>query len=197
MVGTVPEYLDVMHEPRGRRGALAQSDVDEERSRENVAVLGASAAEDPLPHREPHRPGTIQAGRSMRFSVVGVLEGVGRAASPGGVPIDECVFIAVHLHDEAPVRRRDPRRRSTGSDERTRVELTEIKVELGSTEEVLPAALLLGRHAATSAERPQDDVKLDRPARAATPEGGARRGSSTSSSARSPSSRSSSAASGS
>jgi len=48
---------------------------------------------------------------------------------------------------------------STGSEERTRVELSEIKLEMRTTDEVLPASRLLAR-ILDIGQRPQDDVKL-------------------------------------
>jgi putative ABC transport system permease protein len=151
-VGTSAAYLDVMtlQVTEGRW----LSDVDEQR-RENVAVLGAAAARTLFPLENP-LGAAFQAG-DARFAVVGVLDPVGREASPGGVPLDQCVFVPLstsrsRFGDEIRVV-------STGNEERTRVELTEIKLKMRSTEDVIPAS----RYLATVLQigrRPQDDVKL-------------------------------------
>ncbi len=152
LVGTTPRYLDVLS--LAVRDGRWLSQIDEERL-DNVLVLGAAARDVLFPVDDP-LGATVQAGRT-RFTVVGVLERVGRAASPGGVPLDECVFVPMgtsraRFGDEV-------RRASTGSEERTRVELSEIKVQLTSTEEVLPASLLLAR-VLELGRRPKDDVKM-------------------------------------
>jgi len=152
VVGTTPQYLEVMSLTVADGRWLSSVDVDR---LDNVLVLGASAADVLFPIEDP-LGATVQSGET-RFTVIGVLEQVGRAASPGGVPLDECVFIPSttsrsRFGDEV-------RRRSTGSDERTRVELSEIKLQLASTEEVLPASLLLARTLELG-RRPQDDVKM-------------------------------------
>lgn len=152
VVGTSPEYLDVMNLDVAEGRWL--SSIDEDR-RENVAVLGAAAAEALFPLDNPLNFSVDAGGK--RFAVIGVLEAVGRAASPGGVPLDQCMFTPL-----ATSRARfgeETRTRSTGSEERTRVELTEIKLKLGSTDEVLPASLLLAR-ILNLGDRPQDDVKM-------------------------------------
>jgi len=152
VVGTTPAYLTVMNlvVVDGRW----ISDIDVERY-DNVMVLGAAAADVLFPIEDP-LGATVQSG-STRFTVIGVLDRVGRAASPGGVPIDECMFTPwttsrARFGDEV-------RRRSQGSDERTRVELSEIKVQLDTTDEVLPASLLLARTLGLG-NRPKDDVKM-------------------------------------
>jgi putative ABC transport system permease protein len=99
---------------------------------------------------------SVQAG-DTRFTVVGVLEPMGREASPGGVPLDQCLFVSItasrsRFGDEI-------RRRSTGSEERTRVELHEIKLQMPSTDDVLPASLRLA-DVLEIGSRPQDDVKM-------------------------------------
>jgi putative ABC transport system permease protein len=152
VVGTAPDYLDVMNL------ALAEgrwmSELDDERL-ENCAVLGSAAAEALFPVENPL--GRAFQAAETQFTVIGVLATLGREASPGGVPLDQCVFVPIsasraRFGDEI-------RRVSTGNEERTRVELSEIKLELRSTEEVLPAARLLARIVGIG-ERKQDDVKL-------------------------------------
>jgi putative ABC transport system permease protein len=152
VVGTSPEYLQIMNLEVGEGRSLSQVDLDR---RENVMVLGSAAAEVLFPLEHPLEQ-TVQAG-DTRFTVVGVLRPVGREASPGGMPLDQCAFVPIstsrsRFGDET-------RRRSMGTEERTRVELHEIKLKLRSTEEVLPASLLLKSILEIGA-RPQDDVKL-------------------------------------
>lgn len=152
VVGTAPEYLDVMNLHLSEGRWLTELDVERV---ENFAVLGASAAEVLFPLENPLGK-HLQAGPTQ-FTVVGVLQAVGREASPGGVPLDQCVFVPISTSrsrygDEV-------RRVSAGNEERTRVELNEVKVKLRTTDEVLPAAQLLARLLHIG-ERPQDDVKL-------------------------------------
>lgn len=152
VVGTTPEYLEVLSLNVDSGRWLSQVDVDQ---RENVVVLGAAAADVLFPLEHPVGA-PVQAG-DTRFTVVGVLERVGRAASPGGVPLDECVFVP---STTSRARFGDViRKRSTGSDERTRVELTEIKLQLRTTDDVLPASMILARTLGIGS-RSQDDVKM-------------------------------------
>jgi putative ABC transport system permease protein len=128
--------------------------VDVERV-DNSAVLGAAAAEALFPLENPL--GLAFHANDTEFSVVGVLRTLGREASPGGVPLDQCVFVPItssraRFGDEI-------RRVSTGNEERTRVELSEIKLALRTEAEVLPAAQLVAR-ILDIGERKQDDVKL-------------------------------------
>jgi putative ABC transport system permease protein len=152
VVGTSPEYLAVMH-LRIAEGRWLSA-LDAERV-ENFVVLGAAAADVLFPIDNPLGR-NLQADETQ-FTVIGVLESLGREASPGGVPLDQCVFVPIstsrsRFGDEI-------RSTSTGSEERTRVELSEIKLELRTTEEVLPASRLLAR-ILDIGERTQDDVKL-------------------------------------
>ncbi len=152
VVGTVPEYLDVMN-LRIAEGRWF-SDVDVDRI-DNCAVLGSAAASVLFPVENPLGE-NFRAG-DTQFTAIGILATLGREASPGGVPLDQCVFVPItssrsRFGDEI-------RRISTGNEERTRVELSEIKVKLRSTEEVIPASRLLGRILGIG-ERPQDDVKM-------------------------------------
>jgi len=152
VIGTEPDYLKVMSLAVAEGRWLSGLDVER---RENVAVLGGAAARALFPLDNPLGE-SIQTG-DARMTVIGVLEGVGRAASPGGMPIDECVFIPITTSRSRYGE--ETRQRSTGSEERTRVELTELKLALRDTAEVLPAARLLAR-VLHIGERPQDDVKL-------------------------------------
>lgn len=152
VVGTTPEYLDVLS-LRVDDGRWL-TDVDEAGT-QNVMVLGAAAAEILFPLANPI--GAPMQSGDTRFTVVGVLDRMGRAASPGGIPLDECVFIPIST---SRARFGDVvTKRSTGSRERTRVELTEIKLQLETTDEVMPSSLLLAR-TLDIGQRAQDDVKM-------------------------------------
>ena len=152
MVGTEPAYLEVMSLLMSEGRWLSTVDIER---RENCAVLGADAAAQLFPLENPLGR-SFQAGET-RFTVVGVLAALGRSASPGGVPLDSCAFVPLttsrsRFGDETRVR-------STGSYERTRVELSEIKLNMRTTEEVIPASRLLAGLLELGA-RLQDDVKL-------------------------------------
>ncbi len=152
VVGTWPEYLGVMNLAVAEGRWL--SDLDVER-RENCAVLGAGIAKSLFPIANPIGK-TVQAGNT-RFTVTGILETVGREASPGGTPLDECVYVPIttsrsRFGDEI-------RKESSGNRERSRVELSEIKIKLKTTQEVIPASRYLASILKIG-DRSQDDVKM-------------------------------------
>lgn len=152
VVGTSPAYLDVMGLDVAEGRWIAA--VDEER-RENCMVLGGAIARSLFPLGNPLGE-SVQAGQS-RFTVVGVLDTVGREAGPGGTPLDHCVFVPIttsrsRFGDEI-------RKESTGSRERARVELSEIKLRMRTTAEVVPASRLL-EQVLNIGKRRQDDVKI-------------------------------------
>src|SRR5262245_43627901 len=152
VIGTTPEYREVMSLAIDEGRWLSAVDVDRA---ENCVVLGAAAATALFPLADPLGQ-TVQAGNA-RFAVVGVLAMLGREASPGGTPLDQCIFVPIttsrsRFGDEI-------RKIAQGSEDRTRVELSEIKLCMWSTDEVLPAAKLLASVLEIGA-RAQDDVKL-------------------------------------
>ncbi len=152
VVGTSPEYEKVMGLELFEGRWLSDVDLDRH---ENVAVLGASAAAALFPIENPLGQ-TVQTG-ATRFTVVGILDQMGREASPGGIPLDQCIFIPIstsraRFGDEI-------RRRTTGSEERTRVELHEVKLKMRTTDAVIPASLLLDS-LLDIGNRPQDDVTM-------------------------------------
>ena len=152
VIGTSAEYLPVMNLQLREGRWLSPVDVERQ---ENFAVLGPALAQALFPLQNPLGD-SVQAG-DTRFTVIGVLDAVGREASPGGMPLEQCMFVPIttsrsRFGDEV-------RKRSTGSEERTRVELAEIKLQMRDTEAVMPAARLLERVLDIGA-RPQDDVKL-------------------------------------
>jgi putative ABC transport system permease protein len=155
VIGTSPEYLEVMNMTVAEGRWISDVDVDR---RENFVVLGATACEVLFPVGNPIGE-SVQAG-NLRFTVIGVLDYLGRDAGPAGTPVDQCIFIPIttsraRFGDEIT-------KRSAGSFERTRLELSEIKIQLHTTEEVLPAARVL-RSLLEIGDRPQDDVKLTVP----------------------------------
>lgn len=152
VVGTAPEYLEVMNMRLSEGRWLSSLDVERV---DNVVVLGSAAAAALFPLDNPLGR-SLQSG-STQFTVVGVLEEAGREASPGGTPLDLCVFVPITT---SRARYGDViRRTSTGAEERTKVELNEVKIQLREIEEVLPASRLLARSLRLD-ERPQDDVKM-------------------------------------
>ena len=152
VVGTGPEYLEVMNLGVAEGRWIAAVDIDR---RENCMVLGGAAARSLFPLGNPLGE-SVQAGRS-RFTVIGILDTVGREAGPGGTPLDQCVFVPIttsrsRFGDEI-------RKESTGNRERARVELSEIKLRMRSTDEVVPASRLL-EQVLDIGNRRQDDVKI-------------------------------------
>ncbi len=152
VVGTMPEYAELMN-LRVLEGRWL-SPVDEQR-RENFIVLGSGLADTLFPLSNP-LGASVETGDS-RFTVIGVLAAIGREASPGGVPLDQCAFVPMSTSRSRFGEM--TRRRSTGSEERTRVELNEIKVKLRTAEEVIPASRLVAGILQIG-NRAQDDVKL-------------------------------------
>ncbi len=152
IVGTDPDYLKVMNLDLASGRWLCALDSEH---RENATVLGAQLATSLFPVSNPIGE-SVQAGNT-RFTVVGVLENMGREASPGGMALDQCAFVPLttsraRYGDEI-------RRRSTGSSERTRIELHEIKLQMATTNDVIPTSLLLS-NLLNIGIRPQDDVKM-------------------------------------
>ena len=152
VVGTEPGYLNVMSLEVAEGRWIGDLDIDQ---RKNACVLGAEVAATLFPTSNPMGE-SVQAGET-RFTVVGVLRGMGREASPGGIALDQCMFVPIttsrsRFGDEI-------RKRSTGSEERTRVELHEIKLELPTTDDVIPTSLLLA-DLLDIGDRPKDDVKM-------------------------------------
>ncbi len=152
VIGTSPEYLRVMNMKIARGRWI--SDVDILRQ-ENSAVLGDAAAKVLFPLEDPIGE-SVQAG-GIRFTVVGVLEYLGRDAGPAGTPLDQCLFVPIttsrsRFGDENI-------KRSSGSEERTRVELSEIKIKLATVDDVLPASRVLASLLRLGS-RPSDDVKM-------------------------------------
>ncbi|MCC6670594.1 MAG: ABC transporter permease [Planctomycetes bacterium] len=133
VLGTTPEYLTVTG-MRVREGRWL-TDQDDQR-RTNVCVLGAFAAENLFPLDNPIGQ-SVRAG-SDRFTVVGVLETLGRASGSVGPPVDECVFVPMSVSrawfgDTSM-------KRTGGSMEVESVQLHEIKIRVADPAAVLDTA---------------------------------------------------------
>ena len=155
VLGTSPEYLEVMSMSVAEGRWLTDLDLDR---RENFTVLGATAAKSLFPVENPIGE-SVRAG-DMSFTVIGVLETLGRDAGPAGTPVDQCIFVPITTS-----RRRfgdSTLKQTAGSMEMTVVELSEVKVRLRRTEDVLPAARVL-RNLLEIGERQQDDIEINVP----------------------------------
>ena len=156
IVGTAPNFLDITNMKVQEGRWLTELDMARQA---NVCVLGASLARTLFPLENPMDQ-TILAGTEDRFRVVGVLEYQGRAAGPQGTTLDECAFIPM-----TSSRRRfgdDQIIRSGGSTRFERVELHEVKIKLGDSEQVEGVASLL-RDMIRPEQRPQGDVEITVP----------------------------------
>ncbi len=103
---------------------------------------------------------TVLTGPDDRYRVVGVLDYQGRAAGPAGTTYDECMFVPMSTS-----RRRFGEEVSTqsgGSFKRERVELSEVKVKVKTSEEVQAAATII-RDLVYEAHRAQNDVEITVP----------------------------------
>jgi putative ABC transport system permease protein len=159
VIGTVPEYLQVVNLQMARGRWLSDVDVDRIR---NVAVLGSTMAGVLFPLRNPI--GEPVGVGPDRYTVVGVLDYLGRQSGSIGPSLDSCMFVPLTTS-----RRRfgdEVSRQSGGSFERERVELHEIKVKLASTDDVEPAAAVLrGMLGIEAGEHANDrgDVQIEVP----------------------------------
>ena len=152
VLGVPPEYLDVMHLELHEGRWMTDTDMTKQ---SNVGILGRTAARTLFPLGKPL--GQNVSTGSYQFTVVGVLREVGREAGPGGTPLDQCMFVPIST---SRARFGDvTRRKSTGSEELTRVELSEIKVELPSIDDVISKSELLGEILHIG-KREQDDVTM-------------------------------------
>lgn len=153
VIGTSPEYIDVVNMKVAEGRWLSELDVDEFA---NVAVLGARAAQTLFPLTNPLGE-MVDTGGDNRFVVVGVLDYQGRAAGASGTTLDECMFVPI-----SSSRRRygDERTNSSGgSFSRERVELHEIKVMMKEAAQVTPAADVL-RHMISEDHESTNDVDI-------------------------------------
>jgi len=140
--GTTPDLIEVtaMHVARGRY----LSDLDARRM-DNVAVLGDALARRLFPLDDP-------IGSQMRidnhtFTVVGVLRPVGLAGGAGTALVGRDLNFDVHIPIAVAENLWGDVRvaRSSGSFERTRVELSEVIVTTGQSEQVLPVSAKIRR----------------------------------------------------
>jgi putative ABC transport system permease protein len=142
VIGTIPEFLAATSLKVREGRWLTPTD---EHKFANVAVLGALVARTLFPLDNPIGA-TVDAGGD-RFEVVGVLEHQGLSTNQGPT-LDQCMYIPMSTSRSwfGDIQSR----RSGGTFERIGVELSEIKVRVGSEADVLPTARIiedmLGRH---------------------------------------------------
>ena len=147
ILGTTPEYLDVMG--MSLRDSAATGDPIKDRwisevdmqSLANVAVLGASAKQRLFGEVDPVNKFIKVTGD--RFTVIGVLETLGRRSGSTGRSVDDCIYIPMSAS-----RRRFGdinRKTSGGSTEIEYVELQEIKVQVAREDQVRNAAGVIDR----------------------------------------------------
>ncbi len=136
VIGTTPAYLDVV-KMRVEEGRWLTDEDD--RRRNNVAILGASACEALFPLSSPLGE-AIRVG-SDRFVVVGVLERLGRVSGNSGPSVDESVFIPYHTskdwYGDVNIKR------AGGGMQVESIELNEIKMRVRGPDDVVPTANLL------------------------------------------------------
>jgi putative ABC transport system permease protein len=154
VVGTEPAFVDVTNMKVAEGRWLTDLDLTRQA---NVCVLGSSLARILFPLENPIEQ-TILTGTDDRFRVVGVLEYQGRAAGPSGTTYDECAFVPM----TSSRRRFGDTVRNPSSNRFEQVELHEIKVKLGSSEEVLSAAAVL-RDLIEPLHRARGDVEITVP----------------------------------
>ncbi|MCA8958047.1 MAG: ABC transporter permease, partial [Planctomycetes bacterium] len=133
MLGTAPDYLDVMGLKVARGRWLSDTD---NRTLANVCVLGGNVASRVFPMSDPI--GSVLKASGNRFVVVGELEPLGRQSGHVGRSIDECVFVPMSTS-----RRRFGEiniKESGGSREIESVELHEIKVKVDTEDNVAHAS---------------------------------------------------------
>ncbi|MEO0478966.1 MAG: ABC transporter permease [Planctomycetota bacterium] len=139
VIGTEPTFLGVagMSLAEGRW----ITNLDSQRQ-ENVCVLGGSLVQDLYPLDQP-LGSTIRIDKD-RYTVIGVLETLGRTSGSAGPNLDDCAFVPMGT---ARARFGDIQtQRGSGSFSREHVELHEIRVAMSSTEGVEPAARVIRRY---------------------------------------------------
>ena len=154
IVGTEVPFLTVtnmqVHEGRW----LTELDLQR---MSNVCVLGSSLARALFPLESPIGQ-TVLVGIEDRFEIVGILEYQGRAASPNGTTLDECAFIPL----SSSRRRFGDTIRNPSTNRYENIELHEIKVKLGSMEEVEGTAGVL-EHMMRPAHASKKDYEITVP----------------------------------
>ena len=139
MLGTEPKYLQVMG-MTVRKGGRWISDTDMN-SMANVCVLGGGVAHRLFQLQDPI--GKVIKATGDRFTVVGVLETLGRRSGSVGRSVDECIYIP-----QSTSKRRFGEisvKSSGGSREIESVQLHEIKVKINSEDNVGHAAKVIER----------------------------------------------------
>lgn len=111
----------------------------DDRRQENICILGGSLAEDLYPLEQPL--GDTVRVDGDRYTVVGVLERLGRTSGSAGPNLDDCLFIPLGT---SRARFGDiVTQRGSGSFSREHVELHEIRIAMPTTEDVIPAARVI------------------------------------------------------
>jgi putative ABC transport system permease protein len=135
--GTTPDLPDVTHLRVLRGRYLTQQDLSDV---ENVAVIGSAVAERLFPLSDPME-GFIRVDAQL-FRVVGVLRPVGLAGGAGTALVGRDLNFDVHIPmTTAASRFGDVNvRRSSGTFEATKVELSELIVEVSDQDQVIQVA---------------------------------------------------------
>ncbi len=136
LLGTTTTYLPVMG-MRLREGRWV-TDYDL-RQHTNVAVLGATVAEELFRHENP--VGRTIKTSGERFKVVGVLQKLGRRSGSVGRSVDDCIYIPIETSKDwfGEINRKG----GAGAFEIEGVQLHELKVKLKDQEHVLDAARVI------------------------------------------------------
>jgi putative ABC transport system permease protein len=154
LLGTTPEFLDVMRMRIAEGRWLTPTDGVK---RDNVAVLGAAAANKLFPLVNPIGRTILASGD--RFVVAGVLGHLGRATSGIGPSLDECIYIPIETSrswlGEINIKR------SSGTFESEGVELHDLVVRVRTPDLVLDTARVLRRMVA--ANHPKGDFEMTVP----------------------------------
>ena len=154
IVGTEVPFLDVTNMQVREGRWLTELDLQR---MSNVCVLGHSLSKTLFPLENPIGK-TVLVGVEDRFEIVGVLDYQGRAASPNGTTLDECAFIPL----TSSRRRFGDTIRNPSNNRYENIELHEIKVKLGSMEEVESTAGVL-EHMMAPAHAAKKDYEITVP----------------------------------
>jgi putative ABC transport system permease protein len=135
--GTTPQLPQVTHLRVQRGRYLTEQDVSEV---DNVAILGASVAERLFPLSDPLE-GFVRVDAQL-FRVVGVLHPVGLAGGAGTALVGRDLNFDVHIPMTTAVSRFGDVniRRSSGAFEASKVELSELIVEVSEQDQVIQVA---------------------------------------------------------
>ncbi len=133
VIGTTPEFHDVIGLDLERGRWLSTLDLT---TQSNIAVMGSIAAQRHFPLVDPL--GRTISAEGERFTVVGVLDYLGRVSGGFGPSLDEAVYVPLTTSRSRFGDRNV--RRSGGSFEIKHVELAEIVVRVRHPDQVLDTA---------------------------------------------------------